>query len=363
MVCALLLALAAGCRVSSDCTMLDPGCGISGMLLFLKVNGPRFLYVANNQAGGTALTFKADVNTGLLSTIGSGSISSGITPRNVAYDSLARFVWITTSAGGANLNAYRMDQTTGVLSFIMQTGLGGGLPWAIASTPAGGTVYLTNDSGTTVIPFAINQTTGQLTQLTAPATSANPRAAAVDTSGQFLFVGGNTNNINRFRIQTDGSLTSLGSTTMTGGSQSTSLSVSSSNILYATNGPFTRVEPFRIESDGSLTALATTATGSIPQYGQVVGRFFYCINDAAMTISAHSINGDGTLAAAVTTSVSAPLSISVDPSGRFAYVISTANVAVYSLSSSGAATLLANYPQAGLSLLGPSAVGFYDWIR
>jgi 6-phosphogluconolactonase (cycloisomerase 2 family) len=139
----------------------------------------------------------------------------------------------------------------------------------------------------------------------------------------------------------------------------------SGRFAYAVNSNSTMgntISQFAIGSDGKLAALspATIATGKSPLSIAVhpSGRFAYAVNSfnnavTGNSVSQYSINSDGTLKAMTTATVAtgaAPQTITIDPSGRFAYVTNDldGNLSQYTIDAGdGHLTALAATPSAG----------------
>lgn len=158
--------------------------------------------------------------TGQLTVLGTSPFGSLAAPYAVAAYPTGQYVYVTdmgadpaTAAG--SINEYSYDNT-GTLTFVQSKPVGIG-PQGIAIDPAGKFLYVTNTNDGTVSAFTIDSTTGNLTAVAgSPFTSGpaivtpdEPSAAAVDPSGQFLYVANSdTENVSAFTINaTTGVLT------------------------------------------------------------------------------------------------------------------------------------------------------------
>jgi 6-phosphogluconolactonase (cycloisomerase 2 family) len=133
----------------------------------------------------------------------------------------------------------------------------------------------------------------------------------------------------------------------------------SNKYAYVTNIAGTTVSQYTIGGDGKLTAMtpATVAAGTRPSVVAVhpSGSYAYVANlgnsVAPSNVSQYRIESNGALTAMNPSSVAAgisPVSIAVDPSGRYAYVANTGdvisptpvagNVSQYTIGSTGALT-------------------------
>jgi 6-phosphogluconolactonase len=118
---------------------------------------------------------------------------------------------------------------------------------------------------------------------------------------------------------------------------------------YVTNSTANTVSPYAINAtSGVLTAGTALTTGTQPYSVSVdpTGRFAYVANHSSNNISAYSIDGAGALSAidangavsgyqATIAAGTYPISVTVHPSGKFAYVVneSSADISVYSIDS------------------------------
>ncbi len=176
-----------------------------------------FVYVAHSS--GFAITVHsvnpADGSLTLIQTL-SNAISS---PAQMVIDPSGRFAYVATQGGG--VCAYRISAINGQLTIAGCANFsGGGGTFAVAAHPNGQYVYMTGDSVTNNVGvFAVNQTTGALTQVGSPFSAGNkPRGVAVSPTGNYLYVTNYVgNSVSAFSIGGGGStLTSLGAALASG---------------------------------------------------------------------------------------------------------------------------------------------------
>ena len=160
--------------------------GLTGTGLVLQDNGSDNLTVTAAPNGApTPFTFNTSLATGTAYAVTVSTQPSG--PAQICS---------VTSAGTGNI-------TSGNVTSV-----------AITCLKVGQYVYVVNKNGSVggstgdVSAFTINQSTGALTAVgTLTAAGTQPTSAAVDTTGQYLYVGNkNSANVTRFLIQADGSL-------------------------------------------------------------------------------------------------------------------------------------------------------------
>ncbi len=153
----------------------------------------RFLYVADN--GFLKVSALAIYPTGALGLVAGSPFDAGIDPLGVAVDPSGKFLYVTNaiSASAGDVLAYTIDSTSGALTPVMGWSPGvGPNPLQAAVDPTGKFLYVTVNGGLgggpQVASLAINPTTGALTPAGAPAPAQNPTGIAVDPSGRFVYV-------------------------------------------------------------------------------------------------------------------------------------------------------------------------------
>lgn len=210
----------------------------------------------------------------------------------------------------------------------------GALPRAIAATADGKFAYVLNSGDNTISEYAIG-TNGTLSDLASPTVgvAADGNSLTVTPNGKYLYATSYaTDTLSAYAIGLDGQLTPLTVPTYTVASPTGPTVSPNGNFLYvplSTAG----VAQFAIALDGSLTPL-TPAVVTTPAAGNDAfavtpnGSFGYvgCFNGGVpgSPIGQYSIAGDGTLAALTPDSVAAgnaPYNISIDPNGKYLYVM------------------------------------------
>jgi 6-phosphogluconolactonase (cycloisomerase 2 family) len=171
-------------------------------------------------------------------------------------------------------------------------------------------------------------------------TGTSPESVTVDPSGKYVYVANfGDGNISQYTIGATGSLnpgslTPLPPATVSAYpgpfsitlSQGTALVSSVPKYAYAANAGG-GVSQYTIGADGSLAPIGTgtVSAGSNPNSVTVdpSGQFAYVANYGGDNVSQYTIGADGSLAPIGTGTVSAgsaPSSVTVDPSGRYVYV-------------------------------------------
>jgi 6-phosphogluconolactonase (cycloisomerase 2 family) len=216
-------------------------------------------YVAYTQPSSDSFITGFSLTAGVLAPTGSYDTSSGDIPFGMAIDPADTFL-------------FESDQyysiASGMLTPHGSPGLGLTAPYAFAEFPAGGYFYVTDTAAQTVTGFAYNNT-GAPVQVpgTPPATGVDPQSIAIDPLGRFLYVTNSTDGtVSTYTITAGtGQLTAVGSPVATGGGSSTTPTAAAVDIsgqyLYVANGDAGTVSTFTInQTSGVLTAVGSPIT-------------------------------------------------------------------------------------------------------
>lgn len=290
-----------------------------------------FAYVANSRTNKVT-AFRVGTNGALL--LGASTpdtpnpASVGTTPRALAMSRDSRFLYVANS-GSDTVTVFSIG-AAGVLTLVPQTtgnpnpvSAGGLSPVALAISSTGRVLYVANSTSNTITAFQVDSS-GLLTQVpqAGPGTNpvstsvAGPTALAMSPDGQFLYVTNSASNtVTAFRIETSGRLTLIppvGSTpnpVSTGGTIPNGIAVAPNGAhLYITNGGGT-VSAFAIGSDGLLTLAPASGTAQNPTPTLVAGsrstpvaltisqdeQFLYVANREGIVLAYTIASGSGTL--------------------------------------------------------------------
>src|SRR5271165_567452 len=273
-----------------------------GLALLVGSLRAEFVYVVN--AVDYTISAYSVSSTGTLTPVPGSPFQGDFEPRYIAVDVLGRFLYVS------NVNGFISPGTVSAYS-IGPTG-------ALKAVPGS--------------PF---QTTGT-----------EPRAIAVDFLGRFVYVAnanlGSEGTISAYRIGLDGALTPVVGSPFQTGIEPYSIAVDylSRTVYLGTAGGYNTVWAHHINPDGALTPVVGSpfSTGGEPLSiaVDVLGRFVYVTNDnvfvAPSTVAAYRISTNGVLASVAGSPFQTgapvdydPISVVVDPLGRFAYVVNTRN--------------------------------------
>jgi 6-phosphogluconolactonase len=269
--------------------------------------------------------------------------------------------------------AYREDPNAGVLTQLAGSPISAGSAIeALAMHPSGKYLYAANSGSNNISEYTISST-GALTEVTPrTATGTAPTLLAIDSAGTFLYaVNSGESDISVFSIGSNGSLSPVLQCSGNPNCQTTTAPIGllamnlalapSGNFLYVTSEEspsgapsFGVIEAFPV-NQGVIGPLPVTnspfVTGNNP-LGLAIdstGSHLYTANKTDNSISAFTINSDGSLAplgSAIGESFTSPISLLIDRSGKFLYVANqgSSNIAAYSIGSDGGLTLLSASP-------------------
>jgi len=322
-------------------------------------NVPRFAYVANN-VDKSVSTYALDATTGRLKF--AGKVAVGNMPLSVTIDPSGKYVYVTNYFLDGTVSQYTIGANGDLTPMTPATVAAGNGPYSITVDPSGNYVYVTNDiagSSGTVSQYTIDAN-GALTPMT-PATvgtDEGPVSVTVDPSGRYVYVANNVGTVSQYTISANGALTSMPTPTVAAGLNATCVTVDPSgryvyvgHALEAIGYGETTVSQYTIGATGALTPMATPSVAAVSNPVSVTvdpsGRYAYVANWTGFSVSQYTIGADGALTPMATPTVATgpyPISVTVDPSGRYAYVTNNhsygggGSVSQYTIGADGALT-------------------------
>lgn len=192
---------------------------------FLTVDpAGKFLYVTELLTNGAAvLMFSIDQTTGLLTPTSPATVITDGIPWQIVITPNGKFAYVVNNfSGGEYIDGvaeYTVNSTTGVLTQNAVAAAAGNAPTAIVVDPTGSFAYVVNRLDDTVSMYTINPTTGNLTLNT---TATHPTGTVVagnepfriafDPTGKFVYVTNEASAASIYTVNSDGTLTSAGTT-------------------------------------------------------------------------------------------------------------------------------------------------------
>lgn len=260
----------------------------------------------------------------------------------------------------AQIVEYREDPNSGILTQLSTSPVtaGAGVQ-ALAVHPSGKYVYAANAGENDVSLFTV-EAGGQLVETgSRTPTGTSPTLVVVDSAGTYLYVG-NSGSISVFSISSsDGTLTQVGNPFQIGISPLNMQLSPSGSFLYVTGASSQAGTPGYIEvltaNAGTLSLAGPLTQPGASPYGLAIspnGNYLYTANFGDNTISEFTIDSTSGLLSPIAGSpigetFTGPVSLVIDPSGTYLYVAnqqSSGNVAGYTISSTGALSLLTSSP-------------------
>jgi DNA-binding beta-propeller fold protein YncE len=318
----------------------------------------KFLYVTNQGSHTVSIFPITDTGLNTPSTVAArkGCAAMAMSKGTAAVAYAPKFAYVA-NYGSSSVSAYTIHAATGALASAGTTTTIN-LPTSVAVDPSGKFAYTTHEilvetPTQNVSPYTIDGTTGALTRGSAAAgVGSNPASIAVDPSGRFAYVANQAAyNVSIHAIDAGtGALTWTGSAPA--GIDPTSVAIDpSGRFAYVANSYQSNIGSGSVSiysintSTGALTAVGgELTTGPNPTSITVdpSGRFVYVVH--ANGVQSYVINTTGALINASSAAAGTdPRSVIVEPSGRFAYVANGGgNVSAFSIhATTGALTSFA----------------------
>lgn len=323
----------------------------------------RYIYVANSNANSIS-AYSINATTGTLtaidadeSLVGVQNIASGITPAFLTFNPAGDTLYVA-NVGNATISAFRLNSSTGAIAHATGSPFAAGVNlYGIAVDPSGKFVYTADSSDNKVTLYGIDAATGAVTKTSrisarkAPGAIAfssgstpvtyTPKAAYVANSG--------SHSISQYTVGTDGALAAMSPATVGTGRTPIGLATDlTGTALYSSNSTDATVSMFGVGATGALSSLtpATVSIGADHVAIDPARKYAYVANTAGNNVGQFNILGNGSLSGMATPTVpmsvgNQPYATAVDPSGRFAYVVTQGNtIYQYGIGSTGALAAL-----------------------
>jgi 6-phosphogluconolactonase (cycloisomerase 2 family) len=335
-------------------------CASLGAWLGCGTTRSRFFYAAI-PTSNTIVAYREDPNSGVLTQLSGSPISAGAGVEALAIHPSGKYLYAANSATN-NLALYTISSTGGLTEGTLTSA--GTSPTRLAMDSAGSFLYVSNSGSFDISVYSINSSTGQLTSIpqTSGATAPIGLQAmnlALTPSGNFLYVTGeeaqgqSTGGVIEAFPVSQGVLGSpvAGSPFFTGNIPLGLTIDSPGKHLYTGNKQDNSISPFTINSDGSLTplgsAIGQTFVGPVSLLIDKSGKYLYVANQGSNNVAAYGIGSDGSLSLLTGSpfgAASQPSVLLTDSSGKYFFVGSASAIQSYTLTtSSGSLTLVATY--------------------
>ncbi len=305
---------------------------------------PRFLYAVNLN-DGTVSSYSLNLVTGQLRMTGYALVGS--VPSGIVIDPSNRFLYVANQVS-SNVYGFAVDPESGILTPIPGSPFSDpvtGGAGALASDAAGRFLYVANVTTNNVSQFAIDPNSGGLTRVGETAAGTFPQAITIDPSGQYLYTVNNQDGtVSMFKLDpTSGIPAPLGSAAISAGPPCSPVYMAIdpngqfAYVVEATPGsPCTGstggnvIGQFLLDpTTGILTAnsVPSFATAANPSWIAFTpnGNTAIEVSKGGQKVQSLSVNSKrGTLSVspspASLTSLLEPISVTVDPTGSYAFV-------------------------------------------
>jgi 6-phosphogluconolactonase (cycloisomerase 2 family) len=314
------------------------------------------------------VAYREDPNAGVLTQLSGSPISAGSGVEALALHPSGKYLYAANS-GSNNISLYTVATTGGLTEVTPRTNAGTSPTLLITDAP-GSLLYAANSGSNDISVYSISSSTGELTPVPQCFTSSNCTATttpigftalniALAPSGKFLYVTGeeqlagvNEGIIEVFPVSNGVLGTPVaGSPFFTGNLPFGLVIDSAGSHLYTANKQDNSISAFTINSNGSLAALGTaigeTFTGPVSLLIDKSGKYLYVANQGSSNVAAYGIGSDGgltLLTGSPFSTGSGPSVLASDSSGNYFFVGYSSGMQSYTLTtSSGSLTSIASY--------------------
>jgi 6-phosphogluconolactonase len=322
---------------------------------------PKFAYTANELTANLS-GYSVDPTTGALTPLAGFPIASGTNPNFfITHDPANKFA-IVADIASDKINVYTINATTGMLTpvppFAYATGRE---PHSITIDPTSQFVYVANEYTDNISAFALSPT-GVLTPIPDPPFAAggslngtNACCVITDSSGKFLYFQDRTN-VYAYTINPiTGVLTFVNAVTIPGtvNEIGNGLAVDPAGaFLYSVAAGPAQFQALTINAPSGAIALGPTSPMAFPNGSYTIsldptGRFAYTVENSQVLVAYSVHNGVFTSLNSSSPAALGTSQIAIDPSGTFVYAPQTGtlnNISGFRIGSPGTLSALPNSP-------------------
>ena len=314
----------------------------------------RFAYTAD-ELSATISGFAVDPLSGILTPLAGFPITSGVNPEFLAHDPKNRFLAVADIASNL-VRMYAIDSGGGTITEIQPSPYSAGQePRQLAIDPTGRFMYVASQAANNkVTAFSIGAN-GVLAPIAgspfATGGSGSACCVLIHPNGKFAYVA-DTNNIYAFNIdQSTGVLQLV--TSIPGPAQAGGLALDpSGTLLYAVGAGSNSINTFTISSSTGAITASTPSSLELQDGAYTIsihpsGRFAYTVEAGQKLVAYGLQNGMFTSLNSIYSGALGSMQLAIDPSGAFIYAPQTGssnNVTGFRIDASGTLTALPGSP-------------------
>lgn len=240
--------------------------GITPVSLTIE-SGGNYLYALDTSSSAVSV-YRISSSTGALTSVQTVYFSNVASVSGPLYAVQAaphkKYLYVSLGSDGTWI--YKIN-SGGTLTYASTVSApAGGSATSLAFDPDGNYAYQA-DGENNVWAYAVNQSGGLTALAGSPyAVGTNPVTAAVDPTGKYVYVvNQGSNSVSAFSKSSDGLLTALAGDSRTGDTPTSVVIESGGKFVFVTNESGSPdVSIFQIQSDGTLSSLGTASSGTTP---------------------------------------------------------------------------------------------------
>ena len=331
-------------------------CASMGAWLGCGSTSNRFLYAAI-PSSNEIVAFREDPNSGALIQLVGSPITAGPGVNAVAIHPSKKFLYAANSAvSPGNISLFTIASSGALTESGTRTNAGTA-PTLMVMDSAGAFLYVGNSGSNDISVFSIDSSKGTLTPVaqqggaTAPI-GLSPFNMQISPSGNVLYVTGQNlltqGYIEAFSVSNGVLATTAiaGSPFLTGNGPFGLAIDSTGSHLYTANTLDSSISAFTIQSDGSLSLLSTTGqttSASVSLFIDKSGKYLYVANRGSANLGGFSVGSDGSLTLLSSSPFATgaqPIFVTGDPGGKYLFVGNQSSPVIQSFSlDTGSGTL------------------------
>lgn len=302
---------------------------------------PQFAYVLNS--GDNTISQLRLGSAGELTPFTVQTVPTGNFPRSMVMDKLHNFLYVA-NLGDDTISQYSIG-SDGALTLLPSTIATGTTPQTIVISPDSRFVYSINMTNDTIVQYTIG-VDGELSLTSIIPHADTPVNMVFSPSGHYAYVvNAAINEISQYAVGTDGSLNALNPATVRSagcpsGPLGSKKTKNGNEVVYVLSCSTDEIEVYAVGSNGALTSQQVVTTGSVPEAMEISEANVYTVNYGDATMSMFAVEANGNLQPLIQPTVAAgsqPQNMTIDKTGKFAYVLDFAmdQILQYAITVSG----------------------------